>query len=53
MAGMGRGSPREDPHLSAKNGSRWGAPHPDTVDHGKLLRNRHVLGIMDVKFSQL
>jgi len=29
------------------------ALHPDRVDHGKLLRNRHFLGIMDVKFSQL
>jgi hypothetical protein len=53
MAGMERGPPREDPYLSAKKPPAVGAPHPDTVDHGKLLRNRHFLGIMDVKFSQL
>jgi len=44
---------REDPHLSAKKRPAARAPHPDRVDHGKLLRNRHFLGIMDVKFSQL
>jgi hypothetical protein len=50
---MERGPPREEPHLSGKKRLAVGAPHPDTVDHGKLLRNRHFLGIMDVKFSQL